>query len=234
MNDTASSQAQKPANTGQVLTAGPSPAEEFLANQRRTQPVLDTKRQGFSQRFRGIVAQNSEVVLQTNGVVLNTVNFELLKTGYSELTIFPSSSRDGVPGAMTAYAPDKPPKPNQGAAMRAVNAAKKAGKILSIIRGPLDQIMDMQVYFGDDHWSDTYNSGRTYHFRTKGAAETAMIKLKLNNPMNSAYFNMFVTIRMVPPEPQQSANNANQTGVLDTIGDYVNAVRNFARNHNPF
>lgn len=222
-----------PAGTGQVLTAGPSPIEEFIANQRRTLPVLHHNRQGFSQRFRGIVAQKSEVVLQTNGVVLNTVNFDLLKTGYSELTILPSSSRDGVPGAMTAYAPDKS-KPNQGAAMRAVSKVMKANRIISIVRGPLDQLMDMEVYFGDDHWHDTYSSGRTYQYRTKGAAETAMIRLKLGNPLNSAYFNMFVSIRMVPPEKPKSQNTSRDSAILDTLSEYAGSVRDFAENHSPF
>ncbi|KAA3511817.1 hypothetical protein G6L63_12020 [Agrobacterium vitis] len=233
MSEAEAREAQYYANRGQVLTAGPTPIEEFIANQRRTQPVLHSNQQGFSQRFRGIVAPNSEVVLQTNGVVLNTVNFDLFKAGHSELTILPSTSRDGVPGAMNTYAPDKT-KPNQGAAMRAVNKVMKTNKIISIIRGPLDQIIDMQVYFGDGHWSETYNSGKTYQFRTKGAAETAMIKLKLNNPMNSAYFNMFVSIRMVPPEKPVSQNGESVKGIMERLDEYTGSIRDFAKNHNPF
>ena len=130
-------------------------------------------------------------------------------------------------------APDKP-KSNEGAAKRAIGKVMKANKILSIIRGPLDQIMDMQVYFGDDHWSETYNSGRTYNFRTKGAAEVAMIKLKLNNPVNSAYFNMFVSIRMVPLEKPAFQSGKSGKGIIDTLGEYASSIRQFASNHNPF
>lgn len=114
--------------------------------------------------------------------------------------------------------------------MRAVGKVSALKNIVSVIRGPLDQILEMEVLFGEQHWKGTYVNGQTYRFRSETASEFALIKLKLNNPFNSAYFNMFTSLRIVPTEPKEDDSG----GVLEALRRMPGAIRKFAENHSPF
>jgi hypothetical protein len=216
---------------GSVMTATPFNQTDAYQNLFRTPPVRHANNNpGFMQVFRGIVGRKSQAVLNTNGHILNLVNLDILRDGHSELLIYTSSNSSGVPGVEFTYAPDKK-KPNLGRARQAIDKVQKLNRIRSIIMAPIDQTMEMQVLFGDTKWNGIYTSNNRYFFRANGAAEVAQITLKCNNPLNPGWFNMHVSIRIVPQEVSQQ----EQPGFLSRFGKTItDGIRSISQGHNPF
>ena len=187
----------------QSLTSGPSLEDEMIANTTRQAPVSHNDRT-YIQTFMGIIPPKSKVVLQTTGHVLNIVNINLYRTGSSKLLIIPMDRPDRVPDAVPTEAlpeeeetAQEKKRPYKAAAKKALDLAKKADRIQAIARAPMDQRLSMEVFFGDGKWVDNYSSGMvSYEYNVKGAAESAMIKLTNDNPINAAWFIFSVNISL--------------------------------------
>jgi hypothetical protein len=223
----------------QSVSAIPYEASDEYQNLFRTPPVDFASGHGLSQHFRGTVSTNSTATLHTNAVSLNSYTMNLLRGGTSVLTIYAGKNPSGTGMNLGHNEKVGAPKPGMGAGRKAFDVVKKLNRIRSIIQAPIDQALEMEVFFGDynggNSWKGMYASGATYRITSKGVAVVAMIKLTCHNPVNPGWFSFSTSIAIQPAAPPPKAAAPQRPGVLDQIGEgFGQMLRNIQSGRNPW
>ncbi|MBL3598015.1 hypothetical protein JMM63_21120 [Rhodovulum sulfidophilum] len=199
--------------------------DEFQAL-RRAPAVRHHSKRGFSQAFRGVVGCNQTVNLHTNWPIDWSPALAEARTT-SELTIITSNNRVGTGTVVSHQEKVEKSKANPSRVKQVWGAASKLNRIRGIIRAPIDQVLDMEIAFGDEYsadnlWRGTYASGGNYKLVSASPASAAMIRLTCNNPINPAPFNFTVVITLIPAIasaaiPQNAASAG--VGFFDDLSD---------------
>ncbi|MGH1331701.1 MAG: hypothetical protein ACRBBK_12530 [Paracoccaceae bacterium] len=229
------------AQDGTFISATPRESTDAYQALMRAPAVRHHNRRGFSQSFRGVVGTNSTTVLHTRWPVDWSPNI----TGAgvtSELTIFTSTNRVGTGTTNTYGEKFSGPKANASKVSKVWGAAQKLNRIRGIIQAPIDQILQMEIAFGDfnsdEIWKGNYASGATYKIKSNGAASAAMIKLTCHNPLNPGPFNFMASISLIPaPSPTRArpTSQPKAPGFFEEFKDtFYQGIREMEKGNFPF
>ncbi len=204
-----------------------------------------SNKQGFSQAFRGVVGTNSTVTLYTSwpvnwspGLIGSDVS--------SELVIYTSSNRVGTGTVIQHGERIADGKANASKVTKVWKQVSRLNRIQAIIRAPIDQVLEMEVAFGNEYsgsnlWRSRYASGARYKLTSTGNASFAMIRLTCNNPINPGPFNFIASISLTQhqepdPEPPSLSNaTIEEPGFLDELKDSLwDGIRSINQGHFPF
>jgi len=226
---------------GTFISATPYEMTDEFQALRRTPAVRHHNRRGFSQAFRGVVGTNQTVTLHTSWPVNWTPNLSGVGVR-SELTITTSTNRVGTGTTVSHEERVAGRRENASKVSQVRDAASRLNRIQGIIRAPIDQILQMEIVFGDEFsgentWQGMYASNAAYALTTVGPAAAAMIKLTCNNPLNPGPFNFQVSITLVPPPRQAAAQPPSQerSGFLYELSDvFWDGIRSIEKGELPF
>ncbi len=190
---------------GTFVSATPSYMDPVRQDLNRTQPVAHANgAPGMRQNFRGTVGTNSTVYLATSPILPLNWRPSMMGAAQSVLQIYTSTNRVGTGTILSHEERVANPKPGAGRARTAYDRISRLNRIQGIIRAPIDQVLEMEVLFGEYHgsntWKGTYASGGNYEITSAGAATHAQIRLTCNNPINPGPFNFFVNLMITPAQ----------------------------------